>query len=316
MRMRTEQITYLMMIREWGSITKAAEKLCMTPPALSLSIKALEEELQTSLLERSNKGVHLTSDGEYLLSIGERFMRELALIGSDKVENPTKDYHGIIDILCGQNSVDQFFPHVTLLFHKQYPGIVVNPIVDSIESGLALMEENSTYELLFCYDLWNIPRINIAPDFSKFTFHPLSTGRSYCVVSQRSNLAKQTSISYEEFEKYPRLVYKAKSYGSTYDKTRDITETPTATLGREVIVLSDRSVYSEMLKNEIGVAENVLLPFKNLHDNKEFAYLPIIGGPVHRLFQFGYFTRKDIDLSLNAQLFIDFLSDYLNEQCI
>ena len=272
--MRTEQITYLLMIRDCGSITKAAEKLCMTPPALSLSIKTLEEELQTSLLDRSNKGVHLTSDGEYLLSIGERFMRELTLIGSNKKKDITKDYHGIIDILCGQNSVDQFFPHATLLFHKQYPGIVVNPIVDSIDSGLSLIEKNSTYELLFCFDLWNIPRIHISPDFSKFTFHPLSTGRSYCVVSRHSNLAKQPSISYEEFEKYPCLVYKAKSYGSTYDKAREPGETSSSSANREIIALSDRAVYNEMLRNEIGVAENVLLPFKNLHETKNLPFYP------------------------------------------
>lgn len=314
--MRTEQITYLMMIRDWGSITKAAEKLCMTPPALSLSIKSLEEELQTTLLDRSSKGVHLTANGEYLLHIGERFMKELSLIGFDESQTKKENYHGTIDILCGQNSVDQFFPQATLLFHKQYPGIVVNPIVENIETGLSLLEKDNSVELLFCYDLWTIPHIYINPDFSRFTFHPLSTGRSYCVVSRHSNLAKQPSISYEDFSKYPRLIYKAKSYGSSYENAEENNGQATTDFSKDVITLSDRTVYNEMLRNEIGVAENVLLPFKNLHDNKEFAYLPIIGGPVHRLFQFGYFTRSNTTLSTIVELFIDFLKDYLNDQCV
>ena len=58
--MRTEQIKYLIEISEHHSLSAAAEKLCITTAALSLSVKSLEEELGLLLFRRTNKGVELT----------------------------------------------------------------------------------------------------------------------------------------------------------------------------------------------------------------------------------------------------------------
>lgn len=54
-------------IIETGSFTKAAEELGYTQSAISQMIHSLEEELSTTLILRSRKGVTLTSDGEEFL---------------------------------------------------------------------------------------------------------------------------------------------------------------------------------------------------------------------------------------------------------
>ena len=54
-------------ITENGSFTKTAEDLGYTQSAVSQMIKNLEEELDTSLVIRSRKGVTLTPDGEEFL---------------------------------------------------------------------------------------------------------------------------------------------------------------------------------------------------------------------------------------------------------
>ena len=77
--MRTEQIKYWLEIGDNSSLRAAAEKLCMTTAALSLSIKNLEEELDTQLLLRTNKGVQLTADGKRLAEIGSHFLQELSV---------------------------------------------------------------------------------------------------------------------------------------------------------------------------------------------------------------------------------------------
>lgn len=46
-----------------NSITRAAEKLCLTQSAVSNRIAALEEELGTLLLDRRNQGFRLTGAG-------------------------------------------------------------------------------------------------------------------------------------------------------------------------------------------------------------------------------------------------------------
>ena len=53
---------FLAVVRE-GSLTKAAEKLYLTQPALSFQVKALEEELGQTLFERDGKQLRLTSAG-------------------------------------------------------------------------------------------------------------------------------------------------------------------------------------------------------------------------------------------------------------
>lgn len=310
--MRTEQIKHLLVIRECGSLSKAAEKLRLTAPALSLSVKALEEELGMALLERSNKGVQLTEDCLHLLEIGTRFLRDLEELKS-KHNDRSIAFQGVIDFFCGQNAVDQFFPHVTYLFHKKYPGCYVNPIVDSITGGLAIMSKDMSKEMLFCYDLWNNESVNLTPDFSRFAFHALSTGRSYCACSKRSGLARQAAITYEEFSQYPLLIYRAKSYDSiNYERTLSAQ----GDTGGQTIVLDNQAVYHEMLLNEVGVAHNVLLPFKDLHDDQALAYIPIIESPTQTTFQFGYLTHRHQPLSKIAQGFIDFLQEYLAEHCV
>ncbi len=62
--MNIVQIQYLLTAAESGSISKAAERLVISQPALSLQIKKLENELGFSLLRRTARGVSLTPEGE------------------------------------------------------------------------------------------------------------------------------------------------------------------------------------------------------------------------------------------------------------
>ena len=58
------QIQYLLAVAECGSISKAAESLFVSQPAVSLQMKKLESELGCSLLFRTAQGVSLTPEGE------------------------------------------------------------------------------------------------------------------------------------------------------------------------------------------------------------------------------------------------------------
>lgn len=314
--MRTEQIKYLLEISVNKSMSAAAEKLCMTTAALSLSIKNLEEELDTQLLLRTNKGVQLTDDGKRLVEIGDRFLQELcALSHKEKIKN--YDFHGIIDILTGQNAVDQFFPQMICGFHKEYPNIFVNPIVENITDGLQLLAEQQNIELLFCYDIWNTSRTTGDYDRDKFTFHPLVNGRLYCVASRKLSIAAKKSLSDDIFMKYPYLVYQAKSYQlQDLDSERLRITTGTSGVKPQIILLDNQSVYREMLVNGMGISKNVLLPLKNLHQNDTLAYIPIEEPNKKNMYTFGYFTRKAHPLSTIAQIFVKFLKDYLAAQCV
>lgn len=53
-------------ITEYGSITAAAEKMCVSQPAVSQSVRQLEQSLGVRLFVRNPKGIILTQEGEVL----------------------------------------------------------------------------------------------------------------------------------------------------------------------------------------------------------------------------------------------------------
>ena len=59
-------LSYFVVIAEELNITKAAEKLCMSQPPLSSQMKALEEELDTTLFIRGKRHLQLTESGKLL----------------------------------------------------------------------------------------------------------------------------------------------------------------------------------------------------------------------------------------------------------
>jgi len=60
------QLKTFVKIADEGSLTRAAELLFTSQPAISAQIKALEEELGVTLFERSSRGMQLTAKGQLL----------------------------------------------------------------------------------------------------------------------------------------------------------------------------------------------------------------------------------------------------------
>ncbi|MEY4489060.1 MAG: hypothetical protein RIQ79_1568 [Verrucomicrobiota bacterium] len=83
--MELRQLRYFVAVAEAGNISRAAEKIFLTQPALSRQIKALEGEIGQCLLERQAHSIRLTPTGEALL----REAREL-LAHADQVLEKTR----------------------------------------------------------------------------------------------------------------------------------------------------------------------------------------------------------------------------------
>ncbi len=65
--MELRQLRYFVAVAETGNISRAAQRIFLTQPALSRQIKALEGEVGQCLLERKANSIHLTPAGEAML---------------------------------------------------------------------------------------------------------------------------------------------------------------------------------------------------------------------------------------------------------
>ena len=90
-RMELRQLRYFVAVAETGNISRAAQKIFLTQPALSRQIKALEDELGQPLLERQAHSFKLTPAGEHLL--GEA--RELLQRADEVVERVRRTGRGM-----------------------------------------------------------------------------------------------------------------------------------------------------------------------------------------------------------------------------
>ena len=117
-----------------GSITMAAETLCISQPAVSQAVKHLERELETKLFLRTPKGVRLTREGELLYGYVKRGIESIR-DGEEMLKQLKCLDTGVIRIGASDMTL-QFY--LLPYLHEQYPKIKVmvsnGPTPETIEA--------------------------------------------------------------------------------------------------------------------------------------------------------------------------------------
>ena len=103
-------------------MTKAAERLGVSQPALSASIKKLETEVGTTLLHRTAKGVELTEAGQAFLDHAQEAIRR-ADAGAQAVRELLGLERGLIRIVGGATAVGYLLPRAISTFRTQHTGV-------------------------------------------------------------------------------------------------------------------------------------------------------------------------------------------------
>ena len=111
-------------VSKLSSITLAAEKLCISQPAVSQSIKQLETNLGGKLFFRTPKGVTLTPEGEVLFSYISKGYEQI-LLGEKKFEQLLNFECGEIRIGASDMTLQFYLLQHIEKFHKLYPNIKI-----------------------------------------------------------------------------------------------------------------------------------------------------------------------------------------------
>lgn len=111
------------------SISKAADELMISQPAISRSIKTLEGQLNVNLFIRKRDGVELSEAG---LLIFDKVKNAIMLI--ENVENEISSFKkldfGYINIGASKTILHEFLMKYITEFHKEYPNIVIRVYTD------------------------------------------------------------------------------------------------------------------------------------------------------------------------------------------
>jgi DNA-binding transcriptional LysR family regulator len=124
MEMELRDIEYFAVIAERGHLGRAAEALGLSQPALSKSLRRLEQSMQTKLVRRTPKGVELTTEGSALLahvqqlrlSLGD-VVREIADLGQGRA--------GHLRIGAGTGFVEYLLPAACGALSKDAPKVTL-----------------------------------------------------------------------------------------------------------------------------------------------------------------------------------------------
>lgn len=88
--MNINQIKYVLTVARSASMREAASKLYISQPALSASIRELEDELGILIFERSNKGITLTEAGYEFIAYAKKAVNQYEIL-EDKYLSKDKD---------------------------------------------------------------------------------------------------------------------------------------------------------------------------------------------------------------------------------
>lgn len=107
------------------SISKGAEKLRISQPAVTQSIRTLEDELNGKLFIRTPKGVILTNEGEILYNYIKEGMTYF-INGRNKFESLKTLEEGIINIGSTTTISENYLMPYLKKFNELYPKVVIN----------------------------------------------------------------------------------------------------------------------------------------------------------------------------------------------
>ena len=184
-----------------GNITKAAEKLMISQPAVTKQIKTLEGQLGGELFIRTKRGVILTDNGQEIYNFIKQGMNCFEM-AEKQFSNLKKLETGVVRIGVSTTLAKLYLLKYLDQFHKQYPNIAIQIFTDpssilrtklkdgSLDILIAKEEDDEDNDL-------EINRLGVL-------HHCFIAGKNY-------EYLKDKVISFKELNMYPILLPKSPS---------------------------------------------------------------------------------------------------------
>jgi DNA-binding transcriptional LysR family regulator len=175
------------------SLTRAAEELHLTPPAISIQVRQLEGHANAALFERVGRRLRLTQAGAEVLLHAREILRHIrsaeeAIAGLGSLEQ------GLLDVAV-INAGDYFFPWLIAAFRERHPGIRLRLSVGNRED---LLERLAAHEV-------DLAVMSHPPTQPGFVAEPFAPHPHVIVAAPAHPLASRRSVSLETAAREPLI---------------------------------------------------------------------------------------------------------------
>lgn len=303
--MTIQQLRYVIVICEEGSLNKASEQLYIAQPSLTSALQELEKELGITIFNRSGRGVTPTNDGSEFI----RYAREVVSQYDNLLEkygeggNLKKKFG--ISTQHYSFAVKSFVEMVKHFGTDEYEFAIretmTRNVIDDVAGG------KSEIGILYLNDFNRKPLEKLLKSNS-LTFTPLTECNAYVYLWKGHPLAGRASIKFDDLKEYPCLSFEQGDKGSFYyaeeilstnEYPKTIKATDRATMLNLMIGLNGYTLCSGVISEELNGSDYLAVPFEP-DDDTAVSNMVI-----------GYISKKNLMLSNIAALYVKELEQYL-----
>lgn len=297
--MTLQQLKYMIIVAEKGSITEAAKDLYISQPSLSGAIKEVEKEAQITIFNRCRAGVALTQEGTEFLGYARQVIQQMELLESKYISNQPLKQRFCISTQH-YTFTSNAFVELVQRFGKEHFEFVLNEtqthqIIKDVRnrfSDLGILYLSNSNEKV----------LNRIFDENSINFYELFTAKPHIFIRKEHPLAKKESVKLNDLTDYPRLSFVQGSYESS-NFSEELFSSETV---KKSIKVSDRAAIVNFMigLNGYTISSGI---FPNYLQGYDIISVPLDEDEIMRI---GYILNKDKELSELGQVYIEELKKY------
>ena len=256
------QLKYVIALANSKSMRDAASRLYISQPALSSTIRELEEELNIKIFERNNKGVYITADGLELLTYAKQAVSQYEIIEDRYIDKWKDKKHFSVSM---QHYV--FALHAFINTIKQYDSQKYVYAVNETKTDDVLRDVKDMKSEIGIISYSNSNEKVIKKLFREYqlTFTPIMVRSTYAYLWKTHPLADRDELSLEDLEDYPCISFDQNSESeyylteealSDYDFKKHIKSNDRATTAELMAALNGYSIGTGNMTESIALKDD------------------------------------------------------------
>ena len=298
--MTLQQLKYVTIVAETGTITEAANRLYISQPCLTSAIHELEKEMNIIIFNRTNKGINITKEGGDFLGYARQVLEQAAILEDKYKKNAGGKKQFCVSTQHYSFAVNAFVDLIKKYGQDEYDFSLRETQTYEIIEDVAKMR--SELGILFLND-FNETVINKILKSNELKFTQLFIAKPHVFISRKHPLAEKTIITNDELEMYPYLSFEQGEHNSFYfseeifsasERKKNIRVRDRATLFNLLIGLNGYTVCSGVIDKKLNGKDIIAVPLADEGDMR-----------------IGYIMHKKGMLSRLGETYLESLGKYL-----